>query len=619
MSAGLAAHEVLLVLGVLGIFAALLLPRVLKWQARSRDIRCQANLAQLSLALHAYEEVYDAFPPAAVWHPAGEHFGPLHELKRVDLVSHENWTILLLPFLDHGPLAAQWQVGKPIGDDVHEELRLSTLSQLRCPSDDYSVPSNPYRLSTGASNQVVEFARGNYAINGGTHNAQFDKPSTTAPRGETMTLVMDAVTREYALWGNGVAGINRSFARDEFTNGTGTLIAFEELRAGIHPVDPRGTWALGQIGASITWGHGVNGDAYRPNHPWKRADDVQGCDQLHADLGEQRLVDLGMPCVDYVHFNRQATSRSRHAGGVHVAFLDGQVRLLANDIDPGVWHALHSRETPGDMLAGAIEARMAATIFTEHPAGEPAGTPVGPVVNSVGMEFVLVPAGDFLLGRADYGFVPVDDSPPRPCRITQPYLLQAREVSLGQFEEVMGRLPLAMGDGAQLKPFHFKRPCVDLTWNEAHEFCAQLTELETPLGRRYRLPSEAEWEFACREGQDRPFRYQATRPKDDPSGIAAGVEPARKLTACGSYPPNALGLYDMRGNAWEWCQDWFSRTYIGPVDNPRGPASGYLKVVRGCDWRFVGEPCQIDYPMMPPFKSNPFVGFRVVCELIPPP
>jgi formylglycine-generating enzyme required for sulfatase activity len=76
----------------------------------------------------------------------------------------------------------------------------------------------------------------------------------------------------------------------------------------------------------------------------------------------------------------------------------------------------------------------------------------------------------------------------------------------------------------------------------------------------------------------------------------------------------------MRGNVWEWTADWFDRDYYArsPLEDPRGPGDGYIKVIRGGDWRFTGENCRIDYPMMPPWKTNPCVGFRVVCEFTDP-
>src|SRR5690606_21228850 len=121
------------------------------------------------------------------------------------------------------------------------------------------------------------------------------------------------------------------------------IIAVEEIRAGIHPVDSRGVWALGQIGGSLTAGHGVYGDDGSPNHTFSRADDITGCEQLHDLLGPGRLAETGMTCCWYINVNRQATARSLHRGGVQTLRLDGSLRFVENGIDPVVWHTLHSR------------------------------------------------------------------------------------------------------------------------------------------------------------------------------------------------------------------------------------------------------------------------------------
>jgi formylglycine-generating enzyme required for sulfatase activity len=161
-------------------------------------------------------------------------------------------------------------------------------------------------------------------------------------------------------------------------------------------------------------------------------------------------------------------------------------------------------------------------------------------------------------------------------------------------------------------------PVTGVTWNAAMQFCNELSALpeETEAGRRYRMPTEAEWEYACRAGNREPHPWSGSRQLGDSSGEAAGIVPPLPLKPVGSYPPNAFGLHDMRGNAWEWTSDWFERAYYGrsPHDNPQGPVAGFIKVVRGGDWRFVGEPCHIDYPMLPPWKFSPVVGIRVVCE-----
>jgi formylglycine-generating enzyme required for sulfatase activity len=168
-----------------------------------------------------------------------------------------------------------------------------------------------------------------------------------------------------------------------------------------------------------------------------------------------------------------------------------------------------------------------------------------------------------------------------------------------------------------------------VSWNGAIAFCNKLSERDglTPYyqsgavakseGEGYRLPTEAEWEYACRNGKSEPYRWHEQRHADDRSGEAAGILPALAIKPVGSYPPNEFGLFDMRGNVWEWTADWFDREfYTGlPVDDPRGPERGQIKVVRGGDSRFIGEVCRIDYAMLPPWKGNPMVGFRVVCEV----
>lgn len=161
-----------------------------------------------------------------------------------------------------------------------------------------------------------------------------------------------------------------------------------------------------------------------------------------------------------------------------------------------------------------------------------------------------------------------------------------------------------------------------VTWQQAADFCRTLSDSpeERAAGRRYRLPTEAEWEYACRSGSSEAYAWSLRRAEDDNSGEAAGIHPPLPLAPVGTYAANSFGLYDMRGNVWEWCADWFDRDYYSrsPVNDPQGPAVGYLKVVRGGDWRYVGEECKIDYSMLPPWKRSPFVGFRIVCELVQP-
>jgi len=152
-----------------------------------------------------------------------------------------------------------------------------------------------------------------------------------------------------------------------------------------------------------------------------------------------------------------------------------------------------------------------------------------------------------------------------------------------------------------------------MTWNEAQEFCRRLSDLpqERAAARHYRLPTEAQWEYACRGG--------STKPRDGrPTVTGSGANKVVALQPIGSHEPNEFGLHDMRGNAWEWCSDWFHPTYYrrSPELDPQGPASGITRVVRGRDWVFSEfEHCLLTRDPMSPARSSPLVGFRVVCEL----
>jgi prepilin-type processing-associated H-X9-DG protein len=628
---GLSAVEVMVAVAIVGLAAALAIPWILQARAASRRLSCRDHMRTLTLALNNYYAAHDQYPPAAFWSTSHSASVALHRARRIDVVTHENWAQLLLPFAGEEALAKRFDSGRSIGDPVNAAARTLRLPLMACPDDRFNRDDNRYKFDADESlEEAVEFARGNYAINGGTQGIVYDAPSTAYPRGDVPHRVINTEPRLFQFWGNGIAGINRSFAHDDFTNRLSTVVALEEVRAGIHPLDTRGAWALGQIGASVTSGHGVNSDDFSPNRQWERSDDILGCQALHDAVGKETLAAEGMPCVIYIDDNVQATSRSLHAGGVHVSFLDGSVRFISDAIDAGLWHVIHSRETPADVLDGDFDERLSLTDDrTEAPPPDPpagAGSNVaasappsdGPLVNSIGMTFVAVPAGEFAMGLADIGNDGGDplDCPPHPVRITRPYRLGIHEVTRGQFDRLMGthaasERPEVGADNDATDSM----PAAGVTWNDAAEFCRRLSLVpeEREAGRRYRLPTEAEWEFACRDGQSEPYQWQP-RPADDKSGEAAGLQPM-PIKPVGSYPPNQLGLYDMRGNVWEWTADWFDREYYlrSPADDPRGPARGYFKVLRGSDWRFIGEICRIDAATPPPWQPNPVVGFRVVC------
>lgn len=251
------------------------------------------------------------------------------------------------------------------------------------------------------------------------------------------------------------------------------------------------------------------------------------------------------------------------------------------------------------------------------------------VTNSLGMRFVVVPAGEFLMGsRADDAGADDDERPQHRVRISQSFRLALFETTQREFRAVMGSNPswfCASGGGrtdvAGLDTDQF--PVDMTTWDEAAEFCRQLGELpaERAAKRTYRLPTEAEWEYACRAGS--ATRY-STGDSLLPSQACVRDPMANgplRPRVVGSYPANRFGLHDMHGNVWEWCADRYdSDAYrrAPPID-PRGPTEGTGRVVRGGDYRFaatMARSANRDYTRST--RRDQGNGFRVVLELREP-
>jgi formylglycine-generating enzyme required for sulfatase activity len=182
--------------------------------------------------------------------------------------------------------------------------------------------------------------------------------------------------------------------------------------------------------------------------------------------------------------------------------------------------------------------------------------------NSVGMKFVRINPGTFKMGSADEG--PIHD-----VTLSKGFYLQTTEVTQAQWQAVMGT-----------NPSEFKGPDwpVDMVpWFDAQEFLRKLNAREKDT--RYRLPTEAEWEYACRAGGQEPDGA----PNLGEVAWWAGNS-GREVHPVGQKKPNAWGLYDMRGNVWEWVQDRYGDYSAGRQVDPHGPASGTYRVLRGGSW-----------------------------------
>lgn len=254
-----------------------------------------------------------------------------------------------------------------------------------------------------------------------------------------------------------------------------------------------------------------------------------------------------------------------------------------------------------------------------------------PAANSIGMKFVTVPAGEFLMGapESEEGSR-LDEYPQHRVEITRPFLLGQFEVTQQQYTAVMEQNPSyfsttgggrAKVEGLETSDF----PVEQISWDEAAEFCRKLSELpaEKKAGRSYRLPTEAEWQYACRAGQQTPFSVgnqlgsdQANINGNFPYGDAERGPYLGRTAAVGSYEPNQFGLFDMHGNVAEMCQDWYARYYYreSPTTDPQGPVNGSDRVVMGGSWASDALRCRCAYRRSNATSgSGPYFGFRVVC------
>ena len=264
------------------------------------------------------------------------------------------------------------------------------------------------------------------------------------------------------------------------------------------------------------------------------------------------------------------------------------------------------------------------------------------VTNSIGMELIEIPAGKFTMGSPVGEQARFDDEAQVSVTLTKPFGLGKTEVTQGQWKKVMGTEPwggevdrrilekISRSGEASLTDKERETllaqavvkidqdcPATFFSWEDATEFCKKLTEIERKAGKlkadeEYRLPTEAEWEYACRAGTTTAFSFGNDESKlgeyawfDDNTG---SEKYAHKV---GMKKPNPWGLHDMHGNVSEWCSDWYDDPLTGGVD-PVGPEEGSGRVFRGGSWGDDPGGCRSAsrHGFVPSFRFN-YLGFRV--------
>ncbi|MGE0444678.1 MAG: formylglycine-generating enzyme family protein [Vicinamibacterales bacterium] len=226
---------------------------------------------------------------------------------------------------------------------------------------------------------------------------------------------------------------------------------------------------------------------------------------------------------------------------------------------------------------------------------------------ATGMAFIKVEPGAFVMGSPASEPGREAQETEHAVRISRPFWLGAHEVTQAEWRAVMDSAPSHFTGNA--------RPVEEITWFEAQDFVRRLAE-RSP-GNRFRLPTEAEWEYACRAGSAAPYATGATLVEGQANVSWAGpiAGATGTTTPVGAFAPNAWGFYDMHGNVWEWTEDEHCPYPAGDASDPLGACGAPLKVIRGGSWYFAADSarCALRYTHRPQDRGFS-LGLRIVRE-----
>jgi len=243
------------------------------------------------------------------------------------------------------------------------------------------------------------------------------------------------------------------------------------------------------------------------------------------------------------------------------------------------------------------------------------------VIKDLGMEFVKIPSGSFVMGSPPDEPFRDTSEPQHRVVISEPFFMQTSEVTLAQWQNVMGKKFFSRRKGPG------QSPVTQVSWHDTQDFINKLNRF-VEGAFTFRLPTEAEWEYAARGGTQTAYPWgneitcSAAMFGNNRSKSGACVEyhetrdiPVNQPGRVKRYAPNAFGLYDMHGNVWEWVQDWYGEYRTGTVTDPKGPPKGTMRVKRGGSWFRYGHSCRsANRATAHPASRLQTTGFRLVLE-----
>jgi prepilin-type N-terminal cleavage/methylation domain-containing protein/prepilin-type processing-associated H-X9-DG protein len=378
--------ELLVVIAIIAILIGLLVPAVQKVREAANRMSCTNNLKQLGLANHNHHDTTGKFPPAIIMayaiHDDPTNVGVSGCETTLDIAEPfgPNWAVLLLPYIEQdnlykaanvqsypGPNFAKWSPGIPASslglDSSWRVVRGTVIKTYQCPSDpnNRKLYNDDFAFGNKDCPPEQGWARGNYAANGGftdfDHTVDGFDAITNEPFGGPGDPTADGIpahmTQAYSK--GPVMSINFGSRIADITDGTSNTCMYNEVRAGINQYDPRGTWAIGFPGCSVTNG----GRNYNPtpnnslgDSPTGKQDNATGGDEIagvykywYNGIGRDGMgaSEQCSPVVAGCDAWNSAMARSKHVGGVNSCFCDGHVQFISNSITQWTWCMLQSK------------------------------------------------------------------------------------------------------------------------------------------------------------------------------------------------------------------------------------------------------------------------------------